>query len=92
MLFVSEEAVQLIEESLKMANLEADIVVFGDSDRYGKFSVFVEEKEGEAVFQPKGDIDDMDACVVFFSSGTTGLPKGISLTHYGLLNNTSYFV
>lgn len=90
MFFVSEGAVKLIEDALRKANLEAEIVVFGESEKHLKFSNFVEEKEGEGGFRPAEDIDDMDVGVVFFSSGTTGLPKGICLSHFGLLNNIHY--
>lgn len=90
-LFVSEEAVTLIEDALKEIGHEAEVVVFGESDRHAKFSVFLEEKEGEEDFTPEKEIDDMDTAIIFFSSGTTGLPKGICLTHYGLLNHTEYY-
>lgn len=90
--FVSEEAVKVVENALKEIGYEAEIVVFGESDRYTKFSVFLEAKEGEEEFTPEREVDDMDTAIIFFSSGTTGLPKGICLTHYGLLNHVHFYL
>jgi 4-coumarate--CoA ligase len=43
-IFVEEESVALIEESLQSANLEAEIVVFGKSGKYPVFADFVKPK------------------------------------------------
>lgn len=91
MVFASEEAVTLVEGALKRANLEADIVVFGETTQHSRFSEFLENKPEEFQFRPKEDVDDKDTAVIYFSSGTTGMPKGICLSHYGLLNQVDMF-
>lgn len=90
MFFVSEEAVQLIEEVHQKLGLEAEVVVFGNTEKYVRFERFLEAKEGEGDFRPNEEVDDQETGCIFFSSGTTGLPKGICLTHYGLLNQMDY--
>lgn len=85
MFFVSENASKLIGDALKLAKLEAEVVVFGETEKFSKFSEFVVEKKGERDFKPEENVDEMDTAIIFFSSGTTGLPKGICLTHFAIL-------
>lgn len=37
-------------------------------------------------------VDIFDTAVIFFSSGTTGLPKGICAHHYGLISQQKYLM
>ncbi len=44
--------------------------------------------EGDESLLPLRDIDvDEDTCVLPFSSGTTGIPKGVVLTHRNIVGN-----
>ncbi|WHZ25895.1 MAG: Long-chain-fatty-acid--CoA ligase [Nitrospira sp.] len=36
-----------------------------------------------------GSVDSNDPAVLFYTSGTTGLPKGVPLTHHNLMSNLS---
>lgn len=47
------------------------------------------ETGNEEDFQAKPADDVQDTAVIFFSSGTTGLPKGIMVSHYGILTQNS---
>lgn len=61
-----------------------EIFVFGEADGATPFhSLFEEEARAPAAsINPREDV-----CVLPFSSGTTGLPKGVMLTHYNLVSN-----
>lgn len=85
MIFVIPETVELIEETLRELNIDAQIVVFGETSTYLSFSEFLSPHPEENTFIPYEVTNLKDTAVIVFSSGSTGLPKGICLTHYGLL-------
>ncbi|CAH1119888.1 unnamed protein product [Phaedon cochleariae] len=84
-IFVIPKALELIEISLQEAGAESDIVVFGKTDKYTDFSEFLEPCEDEAKFVPAPVDNLQETALILFSSGTTGLPKGILIHHYALL-------
>lgn len=83
MVFVCPEGLKLMEEALREAEIEAEIVLF-DDEKNG-FLDFLQEADGENDFEPVQTHDFDETAVILFSSGTTGLPKGICMSHYGLL-------
>lgn len=85
MIFVSPEATMLIEKACAEAKCEPEIVVLGPTDRYTKFSEFLRSTHDEILFKPIRVADLQQAAFINFSSGTTGLPKGIKLSHHGIL-------
>jgi len=63
-----------------------EAIVFGKADGCRSFSDLLESDM--SLFPGKLDINCLDRSVVIpFSSGTTGLPKGVMLTHYNILSN-----
>jgi 4-coumarate--CoA ligase len=83
-IFVEESVVNLIEESLLIANFYIDIIVLGKSDKHMTLSQLLEPQEKEDQFLPP-PVDINDLAVMFFSTGTAGLPKAICHSHYTLL-------
>lgn len=82
-MFVIPDSKEMIEEAARDAAVEFDIVVFDTT--LGSFSDFLTEQDGEDDFSPV-EVDDIQkTAVIFFSSGTTGLPKGICLGHAALI-------
>ncbi|RZC36017.1 AMP-binding domain containing protein, partial [Asbolus verrucosus] len=84
-IFVEESAVDLIEESLKAINFEAEIIVYGKSTKYSNLSELTTPKDSEDSFRP-AEVDFHEIAIMFFSSGTTGLPKAICHTHYSFMH------
>ena len=61
-----------------------EVFVFGEAAGATRYAALL-ESEGEA---PEVAIDPQEDIVVLpYSSGTTGLPKGVMLTHYNLVAN-----
>ena len=61
-----------------------DVFVFGEAEGATPFAALL--RHGADV--PEGTIDARDDLAVLpYSSGTTGLPKGVMLTHYNLVAN-----
>ncbi|CAH1168688.1 unnamed protein product [Phyllotreta striolata] len=89
-LFVVEEALEFMERCLKESGIETVLVVFGESDKYQRFSEFITPHPDEMAFRP-ATIDHEETALILFSSGTTGLPKGICLSHRSLKNGGPNF-
>lgn len=87
MIFIIPHALKLIEDASKMADINTNIVVFGETKipKNSSFDEFLKPSEEEATFEPVPAKSLKETAVILFSSGTTGLPKGICCHHYGIL-------
>uniref|UniRef100_A0A2C9JEU9 Luciferin 4-monooxygenase n=1 Tax=Biomphalaria glabrata TaxID=6526 RepID=A0A2C9JEU9_BIOGL len=62
-----------------------DLFVFGEAQGYQPFDTLL---SGDGTTCPDVDIDPVkDVFILPYSSGTTGMPKGVMLTHYNCLAN-----
>ncbi|KAK5639928.1 hypothetical protein RI129_010739 [Pyrocoelia pectoralis] len=84
-MFTGVESVTLIENVIKEVGADTKIVVFGPTDTHTPFSDMIQPKTGEFSFRPVEVRNIRDIAVIMFSSGTTGLPKGLCHTHYSIL-------
>jgi long-chain acyl-CoA synthetase len=64
--------------------IDADPAEFGDDPRLHRFDELT--TEGVKGF-PDGPIDEGDAAVIFYTSGTTGRPKGAISSHRNMIAN-----
>ncbi|KAK4877747.1 hypothetical protein RN001_010253 [Aquatica leii] len=86
LIFVIPEAFDLIKSAVKELNEPVHIVVFGPSDEHTSFCEFLEPSKEESEFKPHETVDLKDTALILFSSGTSGLPKGICINHYGFMH------
>ena len=84
MLFTIPELYDKCEAASRLASMVREIVVFGEHAPAVPYAEFF--KHGDA--PPQVDIDPAnDVCVLPYSSGTSGIPKGVMLTHRNLVAN-----
>ena len=82
-LFVGDEladAIELVRD--RLTSVEKVILVGGEHDEYEAWLAAAEPVDRDPVVTP----DDM--CLVMYSSGTTGRPKGVTLTQHNLVTHT----
>lgn len=73
---------------MEILGIDTELVVFdhlGSSGDHTKFSEFLRPSEEEEDFVPEPPASLKDTAVIFFSSGTTGFPKGILISHYAII-------
>jgi fatty-acyl-CoA synthase len=76
--------------ALEMVIGFADEIPAGFFD-YGSLATLATEAELDRITGLETTLDPHDPINIQFTSGTTGLPKGATLTHYNILNN-AFFV
>lgn len=91
LVFASPNCVELIANSLDKTDFKCELIVFGNdkNSKYKTFDWFLQERSDENSFEPVVVEDLLSTCLILFSSGTTGLPKGICLTHKLVMKSIS---
>ncbi len=72
-----------------------NVVYIGKENYPGMFNFEEIEKMGEKISdeelsERQNSLDPQDVINMQYTSGTTGFPKGVMLTHYNILNNAYY--
>ena len=85
---------------LDLGNLEEfpllkNIVLIGDTNmpgmiNFGDLDRIHTPQDSNTLYQREKAINFEDATNIQFTSGTTGFPKGATLSHFNILNNAMY--
>jgi fatty-acyl-CoA synthase len=81
---IPAERIPAVRTLILIGEAENDMVAFDDIVRLGE-----REEAGEILARVK-DIQFDDPVNIQFTSGTTGAPKGATLTHHNILNNALF--
>lgn len=75
-----------MEKALVAAGLSTEIVVFEGTEKNVPYTDYLipHPTESEEEFKVHKVTDYKSTACIHFSSGTTGLPKAVCVTHYGL--------
>ena len=86
-LFIGSEFIETIDR-IRNRLLKAEIfLIFGDAEGY--FKAYREMVEGQAKTEPESRVTEEDPLTIFYTSGTTGVPRGAIYNHKRKLENAS---
>ncbi|XP_022910041.2 luciferin 4-monooxygenase-like [Onthophagus taurus] len=85
MIFVENTSFKLIEEAKTEFNFLTEIVIMGKDTYSNSFEDFLSPNTYEKYFRPTCVENRDNTAFILFSSGTTGMPKGICLSGERLL-------
>ena len=60
------------------------VTLEGGAEGYARFADW---RDTQKASDPKVEVDPRDVCLQLYTSGTTGLPKGVMLSHFNMLGN-----
>ncbi|KAF2886022.1 hypothetical protein ILUMI_20152 [Ignelater luminosus] len=86
MIFAGPEAIELLENSIRESEITTEIIIFGKSTVYEEFSTFLDPSPEETNFVPYRPLNLNEIVAIAYSSGTTGLPKGVCISHKAILS------
>ena len=85
-----DEEVPQLEKFIIIDDLGGKYLFSGQPPKYVSYEGYLRQFEPSAEALPKVDISPHDMVNVQFTSGSTGLPKNVALSHYNIMNCGRY--
>jgi acyl-CoA synthetase (AMP-forming)/AMP-acid ligase II len=86
-LFIGSELVETIDRIHKQLSKAEFFVTFGDAE--GRMMAYGEMIESHSKEEPEPRVGEDDPLTIFYTSGTTGLPRGAIYTHREKMENAT---
>uniref|UniRef100_A0A1Y1JV57 AMP-dependent synthetase/ligase domain-containing protein n=1 Tax=Photinus pyralis TaxID=7054 RepID=A0A1Y1JV57_PHOPY len=91
-LFLEPSVVDKVERALEIVGQKCELVVMGETNVHTAFSDLVQPVLGENEFRPVPVVSLLDDAYIFFTSGSTGVPKSLCHNHLTMQYQTFNFI
>lgn len=85
-----EKEIPALQKFVPLEDLNGKYHFSGKSPKYEQYDKYIQQFEPSSEALPKVDISPHDMVNVQFTSGSTGLPKNVALSHYNIMNCGRY--